>query len=172
MDDWVIVDTCIWASFFAKPASAEKHAVDVLLDHDRVAILGVILGEVLLGVRRTDHADWVASRLRQSHYVEALWDDWRLAAQLGRDLAALGHKLPLTDLIVAAVAKRLGLNVYTVDPHFDLISNLKRHWPEWCPGYPAAGPPNYAGPTICPSRGFGAQLRYGPGAPRCGEGTR
>jgi predicted nucleic acid-binding protein len=126
MDDWVFVDTCIWASFFARPSSAEKQAVDVLLDHDRVAIIGPILGEVLMGFRRTDQADWVASRLRQSHFIQSLWDDWRLAAQLGRELAALGHKLPLTDLIVATVAQRLGAFVYTTDDHFDLIPKLKR----------------------------------------------
>jgi len=33
MEDWVVVDTCIWASFFGKPSSREKIAVDELLDH-------------------------------------------------------------------------------------------------------------------------------------------
>jgi predicted nucleic acid-binding protein len=130
MDDWVLVDTCIWASFFSKSGPAEKRAVDVLLDHDRIAMIGPILGEVSMGFRRTDQADWVASRLRQSHYVETLWDDWRIAAQLGRELSAQGHKLPLTDLIVATVAQRLGSFVYTVDADFDIIPGLKRHWPK------------------------------------------
>jgi predicted nucleic acid-binding protein len=130
MDDWVLVDTCIWASFFVKPSSHEKRVVDVLLDHDRVAIVGPILGEVLIGFRRNDQADWVASRLRQSHYVETLWEDWRLAAQLGRQLAALNQKLPLTDLVVATVALRMDASVYTVDAHFDSIPNLKRYLPE------------------------------------------
>lgn len=40
MEDWVFVDTCIWASFFGKPGSPEKAAVDALLDTDRVALLG------------------------------------------------------------------------------------------------------------------------------------
>jgi predicted nucleic acid-binding protein len=130
MNDWVIVDTCIWAAFFAKLGSPEKRAVDLLLDHDRVAIIGPILGEVLMGFRRADQADWVASRLRRSHYVEMPWDDWRMAAQLGRELSRLGHKLPLTDLMVATVARRLGSSVYTIDAHFDLIGDLKRYWPK------------------------------------------
>jgi len=126
MDDCVIVDTCIWASFFSKPSSAEKRAVDDLLDTDRVALIGPIVAEVLLGFRRKDQADWVASRLRLAHYVETNWDDWRAAADLGRDLAAKGHRLPLTDLVVAAVAKRLDAFVYSTDPDFDLIDDLKR----------------------------------------------
>jgi hypothetical protein len=75
MDDWVIVDTCIWASFFSKPSSPEKRAVDDLLDSDRVAQVGPIVAEVLLGFRRKDQADWVASRLRLAHYVETDSDD-------------------------------------------------------------------------------------------------
>ena len=90
MEEWVFVDTCIWASFFAKPGSPEKAAVDDLLDSDRVALVGPILAEVLLGFGRKDQADWVASRLRMAQYVEATWNDWRAAADLGRDLAAKG----------------------------------------------------------------------------------
>jgi predicted nucleic acid-binding protein len=129
MQEWVFVDTCIWASFFGKLHSPEKVAVDELLDTDRVALLGPIVAEVLLGFRRKDQGDWVASRLQLAHYIEAGWDDWRTAAHLGRDLAAKGHKLPLTDLLVATVARRCHAWVYTTDPHFGLIPDLKRFWP-------------------------------------------
>ena len=125
----MFVDTCIWSSFFAKPGSPEKVAVDDLLDMDRVALVGPIVAEVLVGFRRKDQADWVGSRLQLAHYVEAVWDDWRAAAHLGRELAAKGYKLPLTDLLVAAVARRCRSWVYTTDPHFDLIADLKRFWP-------------------------------------------
>lgn len=42
MGDWVLVDTCIWASFFAKPSSPEKAGVNKLLKADRAAIIGPI----------------------------------------------------------------------------------------------------------------------------------
>ena len=129
MDEWVFVDTCIWASFFGKANSPEKAAVDELLDADRVALLGPIVAETLLGFRRKDQADWVASRLQLAHYVEADWDDWRRAADLRRRLLAKGNPIPLTDLLVATVTKRHQAQVYTTDPHFDLIPHLKRHWP-------------------------------------------
>jgi predicted nucleic acid-binding protein len=129
METWVFIDTCVWASFFGKPASPEKAAVDDLLDTDRAALLGPIVAEVLLGFRRKDQADWVASRLQLAHYVEAVWEDWHAAADLGRDLAARGLKLPLTDLFVATVAARCGAWVYTTDPHFDLMPGLKRFLP-------------------------------------------
>ena len=106
MDECVFVDTCIWASFFRNAGSPEKAAVDDLLDNDRVALVGPLVTEVLLGFRRKDQADWVASRLQLAHYVEVAWEDWRAAANLGRDLAAKGNQLPLTDLVVATVARR------------------------------------------------------------------
>ena len=129
MEEWVLVDTCIWASFFGKPSSREKAAVDESIDSDRVALLGPIVAEVLMGFRRKDQANWVASRLKLAHYLETDWDDWREAADLGRDLAAQGRKLPLTDLVVAPVSMRCQAWVYSSDPHFDLIPGLKRYQP-------------------------------------------
>ena len=130
MNRWVFVDTCIWALFFSKPGSREKSAVDALLDADRIAIIGPVVSELLLGFRRKDQADWVASRLRLAHYVEVEWDDWKTAADLGRELASAGNTIPLTDLVLAAVASRAGAALYTTDPHFNLIPKLERHFPE------------------------------------------
>lgn len=127
MENWVLVDTCIWASFFSKPDSVEKRSVDQLIDADRVAVTGLVVAEVLLGFRRNEQADWVASRLRLAHCIEAGWDDWRTVAQLGRELAGMGQKLPLTDLLVATLAKRTGAWLYSSDPHFDSIPGLRRY---------------------------------------------
>src|SRR5262249_38160464 len=129
IQEMVLVDTCIWVPFFNRPQSHEKHAVDLLLDDDRAALIGPILTEVLLGFRRDEHADWVASLLRGLHFLEVTWKEWRAAARLGRQLIANGHALPLSDLAIAAVALERGLAVYTSDPHFDLMPNLKRYAP-------------------------------------------
>jgi predicted nucleic acid-binding protein len=128
--DLVLIDTCIWVPFFNRPQSAEKRAVDALLDEDRAALIGPILAEILQGFRRDDRADWVASSLRGLHYIVIEWDDWRSAARLGRRLAAKGHLLPLTDLTAAAIALRSESAVYSTDPHFDLIPGLKRFTPD------------------------------------------
>ena len=125
----VLVDTCIWVQFFNRRQSREKKAVDALLDDDRAALVGPILAEILIGIRRDEHADWVASLLRGVRFLQASWDEWRLAAQLGRDLMAKGHTLPLSDLLVGAVGIERQIDVYTTDPHFDLLPRLKRHTP-------------------------------------------
>ncbi len=86
----------------------------------------MILAEVLQGFRRDEQADWVASSRKGLHDLEPSWDDWRVAAKLGRQLAANGHRLPLTDLVIAAIAIRFDCANLTTDPHFDLIVGLKR----------------------------------------------
>lgn len=126
MADRVLVDTCIWASVFSKPNSTENRTVEQLIEQDRVIVIGPVLAEVLFGFRRSEQADWVASRLKNLGWIEVNWADWRESASLGRQLAANGHRLPLTDLVIAAVALRHDLSVYSIDPEFDLFTDLKR----------------------------------------------
>lgn len=126
MADRVLIDTCIWATVFSKPNSTENRTVDHLIERDRVIVVGPVLAEVLCGFRRREQADWAASRLKNLGWIDVQWDDWREAAALGRQLAANGHRLPLTDLVMAAVALRHDLLIYTVDPHFDHFPDLKR----------------------------------------------
>lgn len=126
LSDLVLIDTCVWVGFFNRKQSIERRIVDPLLDDDRAALTGMILAEILQGFRRDEQADWVASSLKGLHDLEPTWDDWRAAAKLGRHLAAHGHRLPLTDLAIAAIALRNDCAVLTTDPHFDHIENLKR----------------------------------------------
>jgi hypothetical protein len=125
----VLVDTCIWVQFFNRPRSREKAVVDSLLDDDRAALVGPILTEILLGFRREETAAWVASVLRGLRYLQVTWNEWRSAARLGRELSASGHKLPLSDLVVASVALERDIEVYTSDPDFDLFLSMQKHVP-------------------------------------------
>jgi predicted nucleic acid-binding protein len=126
----VLIDTCVWVPFFSRKASAHKAAVADLLEEDGAALIGPILAEILLGFKKDEEANWVASALEGVHYVELSWDDWRAAASLGRTLAAAGHGLPLSDLYLASAALRNDWLVYSIDPHFDLIPSLRRFNPE------------------------------------------
>jgi predicted nucleic acid-binding protein len=124
--DLVLIDTCIWVGFFNRNQSNVRRTVDLLLDDDRAAITEMILAEVLQGFRRDEQADWVAASLKGLHDLEPAWNDRRVAAKPGRQLVANGHRLPLTDLAIAAIALQNDCAVLTIDPHFDLIANLKR----------------------------------------------
>jgi predicted nucleic acid-binding protein len=90
MADRVLIDTCVWANVFAKPESPENRTVGQLIEEDRVVLIGPVLSEVLVGFRRSEQADWAASRLKKLDWIAVDWDDWREAAALGRQLAATG----------------------------------------------------------------------------------
>jgi predicted nucleic acid-binding protein len=66
------------------------------------------------------------SMLRGLHFLEVTWEEWRAASRLGRQMIGNGHTLPLSDLVIAAVALERDIAVYTTDPHFDLFPNLRR----------------------------------------------
>jgi len=100
--------------------------VEALLDDDRAVLIGPIVTEILQGIPRESQADHVASLLGGVRCLDMIWDDWIDAARLSRRLAATGHRLPLSDLILASVSLRLDAEVYSVDPHFDLVIELKR----------------------------------------------
>ena len=125
IDQWVFIDTCMWVPYFARGRSPTKDAVDSLLEEDRAALIGPVLAEILCGFRKDSEADWVASALKGLHFLDMNWDDWRAAARLTRRLTARGHSIPLTDCALAAVAQRHKATIFTIDPHFDLVPQLK-----------------------------------------------
>jgi predicted nucleic acid-binding protein len=126
----VIVDTCMWIEFFNRPYSPVKKAIERLLRRNQVVMLGPVAMEVLTGFRRREHADWIASLLVGIPLMPLEWDEWREAAELARVVAARGHRLPMTDLVIAAVAMKHDYDVYSTDPHFDSLPDLGRYSPD------------------------------------------
>jgi predicted nucleic acid-binding protein len=59
----VIADTSVWIPFFNRPASREKRVLDLLIDTDEVALIGVVLAELLQGCRSQVERDDLAESL-------------------------------------------------------------------------------------------------------------
>jgi predicted nucleic acid-binding protein len=126
----VIVDTCMWVTFFKRSQSPAKLAIVRLLKRNRVALIGPIVHEILSGFRRDAEADWIASKLSGIGLIPLSFDDWLASARLSRQLASHGQRIPQTDLAIAAAALRHGHEVYSTDPHFDLFPQLVRFSPD------------------------------------------
>lgn len=75
MNDWVLVDTCVWAPFLNHPQLRQDSPLAQLLEDDRVAIVGPILQEILIGIRRKEQADWIASQLEGVHWIDLIRED-------------------------------------------------------------------------------------------------
>lgn len=126
----VLVDTCVWAAYFSRPQSNATQTIDELLDDHRVVLISPVLAEVLRGIKNKHQADFVASQLEGVHWELIRWQDWKRAAEIARNLASQGKTIPLTDLTISAIALDRGFEVYTSDPHFDLIPELKLFRPK------------------------------------------
>jgi len=127
--DPVLVDTCVWIPFLNRRHGRAKHPLSILLEHDRVGIVGPVLQEILVGIRRKEQAGWVASQLDGCRWLNIEKMDWVLAADLGREVLKNGDALPAADLQIAAIAIRMDYSVWSTDPHFDKIDGLQRFEP-------------------------------------------
>ena len=118
-----LVDTSVWVDFF-RGVSAVKGFLEKLVEKDIVFTAGPILFELLQGIKSSEEKDQVKEALLSMNYLEITPLDWEGAALLSRELRAKGFTIPITDLLIAQLAKRHNLEVISLDPHFDHIPGL------------------------------------------------
>jgi len=121
----VIADTSVWIPFFNRPDSPEKTALDLLIDADEVAFVGVVLAELLQGCRTPSEREALSDALLALPYYEVTQSTW---SQTG-DLSAQGITLPLSDLIIAALAIERDCRIYSLDTHFKKIPGVHLYLP-------------------------------------------
>jgi hypothetical protein len=121
----VIVDTSIWIQFFNFPQSKEKKEVDKLLNDNRVALVGVIVSELLQGSRSQEDFEKIEDKINALPYVKVSKNTWMEVGRTSFKLRKQGITLPLTDILIATLAKESGGEIYTLDPHFKKIPQVK-----------------------------------------------
>jgi len=111
----------------ARHAEAHRELGEALAD-DEVAITEPILLEYLNGARNVEEYDRLTARLRALRVVETTAADWGRALGVHRALAASGaghqRSVRLVDLIVAAVAERVGHPIVHVDEDYERIAGI------------------------------------------------
>jgi len=118
-----LVDTSVWVDFF-KGNPPVKVLLEKLIAEDAIFTAGPILFELLQGVKSPEERNQVKEALLATHYLEIKSDDWEGAALLSQDLRAKGITLPMTDLLIAQLARIRNLEVISFDLHFDQVPDL------------------------------------------------
>lgn len=103
--------------------------LDLLIDSDEVAMIGVVLAELLQGCRTPKERDALKETILALPYVEMTPSVWIRAGETSSALLRRGITLPMPDLIVAAVALEQQLYVYSLDNHFQKIPGLALYTP-------------------------------------------
>ena len=122
----VLIDTSAWVEFF-RGSSGTAGEVAKLIEEGRAVICGVISYELLQGTKSAEEAERLTGVLPALNYVEMTSDLWIRAGKLSAGLRRKGITLPMSDVLIGALALEHDLEVLTVDEHFASIPGLKRY---------------------------------------------
>jgi predicted nucleic acid-binding protein len=114
----VLIDTCAWIDFFKSRTGELGNNATSLIELNQAAITGVVIAELLQGVKHEKENQRLRVLLSSIHYLPTEDSDWMNAGKLAAQLRAKGLTLPLTDVLIATVALRNQVSVLTIDKHF------------------------------------------------------
>lgn len=122
--DGVIVDTSVLISFLRDD---ENHTSEVigLLEQNRLVTTGIIIAELLQGVKSNREEQAVAELLQVINPLEVTTSLWTKAGKMASALRREGITLPLTDVAIATLAMEHGLAIFTLDRHFEQIPGVR-----------------------------------------------
>ena len=121
----LLPDTCAWIDFLRGKQTPLALVLEQSLLNGEVLTCGVVLFELLQGIKSPREEELVQNALLALPHLEMSRDLWIKAGKLSSRLRAKGHILPLSDIIIAAFALEQNCAVLTVDRHFESIPGLK-----------------------------------------------
>jgi predicted nucleic acid-binding protein len=120
----VIVDTSVFIEFLK---GNEEYGSETtrLLEWDRVFSTGIIIAELLQGLKNLKEGKYLIELITAVNMLEITTDVWIEAGNLSLSLRRKGINLPLTDVAIAALAIEHNLQIFTLDKHFEQIPGVK-----------------------------------------------
>ena len=118
----VLIDTSAWIDFLRSSKGKTGDLVAGLIRSDTARITGPIIAELLHGVRSKKEIAQLNLLLDTIPCLEITWDDWRTTGNSLRTLREKGLTIPLTDVLIATVARKNRIAVLTLDKHFFHLS--------------------------------------------------
>ena len=125
----VLIDTSIWVEYFRDRNHKLVAAVKDLIMNQHALLCGVVLSELLAGVKVKKDREALKQTLDALEYTEASRSTWISAGEMSSRLRRQGIGVPLTDLLLAALALENGSDIFTLGNHFDRIPEVKRFYP-------------------------------------------
>jgi predicted nucleic acid-binding protein len=116
----VLVDTSAWIAYFRREEPCFGLVLE-LLDDDRICCVGLILAELLQGVRSENEAAHLLGFPHLFDFLPESMENWVSAGSFANRLRKKGRTVGLADCYIAAVAQANGLSVLTLDNHFTVL---------------------------------------------------
>ena len=120
----LLPDTCVWIDFLKNRNTPLTIQLEQKLLQGEVYTCGVVLYELLQGIRNPGEDVQVRAAFDALVMLEVTAKTWVGAAKLSAELRKKGITLPMSDIIIAAVALEHNVTIMTVDQHFQQVPGL------------------------------------------------
>ena len=120
----VLIDTSVWIEFFRNREANLVNRVRKLIKSNQDYLCGVILSELLQGIKNEEERMMVTKALLGLPYIEMGRELWEEAGNISLELRQKGHLIPLTDIFAAVLVIHHNLEIFTLDVHFQLIPGI------------------------------------------------
>jgi len=117
-----LVDTSVWVEFLRGEKTTIKKRLEKLLDENRAVVSGIILAELLTGISNEKDQRFLEECFLGLPFLETTREIFAMTGKMGATLRKKGITLPLSDLLIAALAKAHSLTVLTLDDHFQTLA--------------------------------------------------
>jgi predicted nucleic acid-binding protein len=123
----ILVDTCVWSLALRRDARGGAHPAvfklrSLIEAGQPIVILGIILQEILQGVRSQAQYERLRAALASFPLIEPRRADYEEAAALRNACRSRGVQAGTIDFLVAAAAIRHNCALLTTDQDFSRIS--------------------------------------------------
>ena len=115
----IVVDTSAWISYLRRPGSATAKEIASLLRSEAIILVGPAIAELLVGARSAREVEDLHVLIDFVGIAPDNPTDWVRAGTTAMRLRRRGITVPLLDVLVATMARRLGAPVLTHDRHFE-----------------------------------------------------
>jgi predicted nucleic acid-binding protein len=118
----ILVDTSVWIAYFSDEEIPHVDFLDKMIREREIYICGVIIAEILQGLKEEKIYNEIAALLKSLKYLEAPYETYINAANIYRKLRHKGITIRKTmDCIIAAIALKNNMELLHLDKDFNEI---------------------------------------------------
>ena len=125
MNKKILVDTSIWVEYFNRPESGYAQRLAELLEIEGVCVTGIILAELLQGAKTNAEFELLRKNLKVLPLLKESEKTWEKVGKLSFELRRKGTVIPLTDCLIAVLARENNCQIFTLDNHFTYVPQLE-----------------------------------------------
>lgn len=116
----ILVDTSIIVEYWKNP---KREYTDVFITQD-IAICGIVQAELIYGARSNKEVEKIISALECFNFIDIDKEDQNGIGKFLHKLRIKGVKIPFQDAIIAYLAVKNNIPLWTRDKHFELIRDV------------------------------------------------